>query len=472
MLKKDTIIAVVLLTAALAAFACRETPSPPRPPQRTTPVPEHAPGSANSEQPGPATPPSTNQTSSLVTGSVIKRFATPGAVRWTLNLVKPIIFIRWSPLNGLVVSAGNAVHNVTSRGQYRWKFIAGMNHRLFTLDDSEVVWSPEFSRLNKLQRRGRQGWSREWDGKLTSDGQGRVYLLDAGSIASLGADGTDRWRASPEGVRELEGPFICDNGILFHGMSGLQGIAVQISMRGSVIRETELSRGAVLIGAGPGCEPLVWQSGEIRLLNPSGQPIWRIPLSLPDLPFVQRLVEGFAFVAGHAERPSRLDVVTDQGRVFQSLDLPIVGRLTAAKILPRSDFGVKVIGLCLDVTSPCSRPGGTRGPFNAILTAAGKDSYRVLVRHIKGHLNFTSYLDGGLVVASSESDNSTELTLRNASYGITWQVALPGRLSAGPYVGPSGEIYVGTCRGWECDAPHQLISVTGKPPPPKEEQSP
>jgi hypothetical protein len=374
---------------------------------------------------------------------VIKRFATPGAVRWTLNLGKPVTFIRWSPLNGLVISSGNAVHNVTSRGQYRWKFIAGTNHRLFTLDDSEVVWSPAFSYLYKLQRRGRQGWS----------------------------DGADRWRASPEGVRELEGPFICDNGVLFHGMSGLQGIAVQISMRGSVIRETDLSRGAVLIGAGPSCEPLVWQSGEVRLLNPSGHPIWRIPLSLADLPFVQRLTGGAAFVAGHAERPARLDVVTDQGRVFQSLDLPVVGRLTAAKILPRADFGVNVIGLCLDVTSPCARPGGTRGPYNAILTSAGKDRYHVLVRHIKGHLNFTSYLDGGLIVASSENDTTTELTLRNASYGITWQVTLPGRLSAGPYVGPSGEIYVGTCRGWECNAPHQLISVTGKLPPPENEQS-
>jgi outer membrane protein assembly factor BamB len=403
---------------------------------------------------------------------VIKRFATPGAVRWTLNLGKPVTFIRWSPLNGLVISSGNAVHNVTSRGQYRWKFVAGTNHRLFTLDDSEVVWSPAFSHLYKLQRRGRQGWSREWSGKLTSDGRGRVYLLDAGSIASLGADGADRWRASPEGVRELEGPFICDNGILFHGTSGLQGIAVQISMRGSVIRETELTRGAVLIGAGPRCEPLVWQSGEVRLLNPSGHPIWRIPLSLTDLPFVQRLEGGFAFVAGHAERPARLDVVTDQGRLFQSLDLPVVGRLTAAKISPRADFGVNVLGLCLDVTSPCARPGRTRGPFNAILTSAGKDTYPVLVRHIKGHLNFTSYSDGGLIVASSENDTTTELTLRNASYGITWQVTLPGRLSAGPYVGPSGEVYIGTCHGWECNAPHLLISVTGKAPPPEEQPNP
>ena len=71
-----------------------------------------------------------------MTGSIVKRFATPGAVRWTLNLDKQITFIRWSPLNGLVISAGHTVHNVTSRGQHRWKFIAGLNHRLFSLDDS------------------------------------------------------------------------------------------------------------------------------------------------------------------------------------------------------------------------------------------------------------------------------------------------------------------------------------------------
>jgi hypothetical protein len=468
-LKKTPIISAVLLIAGLATSACRDTPSPPRPAHRATPVPEHSSKTTKAENPKPPSPASSNQTTALIKGSLIKRFATPGAVRWTLNLGKPITFIRWSPLGGLVISAGRAVHNVTSRGQHRWKFIAGKDHRLFSLDGSEIVWSPAFGRLNKLHRRGRQGWSREWSGKLTADQRGQVYLLDAGNIASLGADGSDRWRASPEGVRELEGPFICNDGVLFHGMSGLQGIAVHISMRGSIIRETELVRGAVLIGAGPGCEPLGWQNGEIRLLNHSGHPIWRFPLSLPDLPFVQQLEGGAAIVAAHAERPSRLNVVTDQGRAFQSLDLPVVGRLTAARVLPRSDFGVHVIGLCLDVTSPCSRPGETRGPFNALLTSTGIDDYRVLLRHIQGHLSFAPYLDDGLIVASSETDKTTDLTLRDANYAITWHVTLPGRLSAGPYVGPSGEIYVGTCNGWECASPHLLISVTGTSPPPEEE---
>ncbi len=467
-MKNTPIISAVLLIAGLWMVSCRDTPAPPRPARRTSPIPELSPMPAKQETPKPTPAPST-QAPSLMTGSIVKRFATPGAVRWTLNLDKQITFIRWSPLNGLVISAGNAVHNVTSRGQHRWKFIAGLNHRLFSLDDSEIVWSPAFGRLSELRRRGRQGWTRHWSGKLNADKHGQVYLLDAGSIASLGADGTDRWRASPEGVRELEGPFICDGGVLFHGMSGLQGIAVHISTRGSIIRETELARGAVLIGAGPSCEPLVWQNGEIRLLNPSGHPIWQFPMSLADLPFVQRLEGGFAYVTGHAERPSHLDVVTDHGRAFQSMDLPIIGRLTAARILPRSDFGVAVLGLCLDVTSPCSRPDETRGPFNALLTSTGSEDYRVLVRHIQGHLNFAPYLNDGLIVASSENATSTDLTLRDANHAVVWNVTLPGRLSAGPYVGPSGEIFLGTCSGWECNVPYLLISVTGTPPPPEQE---
>ena len=76
-------------------------------------------------------------------------------------------------------------------------------------------------------------------------------------------------------------------------------------------------------------------------------------------------------------------------------------------------------------------------------------------------LGMIPYDTGGFVVASSPEEELTELTRRDAQQSVIWQVSLPGRLSAGPYVGPSGEIYLATCRGWDCGPPHLLIAVTG-----------
>jgi hypothetical protein len=68
-------------------------------------------------------------------------------------------------------------------------------------------------------------------------------------------------------------------------------------------------------------------------------------------------------------------------------------------------------------------------------------------------------------VASSPEETVTELTLRDdRSDAVTWQISLPGRLSAGPYVGPEGEIYVATCNGWDCAPPYLLIAITGIEP--------
>jgi hypothetical protein len=457
-IKPAFITAVCIL---LSHLSCRDPAPTPRPPRRQTPIPEKTSttGLVNTSPPHPIV----HRTSSIVKGAEATQFETPGAVRWTLNLGKPITFMRWSPLAGLVVSAGNDVHNVTSRGNHRWRFVAGKNHRLFVVDEAEIVWSPAFSRLNQLLRGGRQGWSRNWSGKIATGGNGKVYLLDASTVAALGADGRDRWRASPEGVRELEGPFPCEDGTLFHGLSGLQRVAARISSRGSVMRETSLERGSVLIGASPGCEPLIWIDDEVALLNPGGHPIWKRPA--PVLPFVRRINGGFVLIHSLADRPAHLQVLNDDGRIYHSGTLPVSGRLTNAQIIQRDDFGVKTIGLCLDVTSPCSRPDENRGPFNAILTSTGRDDYRVLIRHVKGHLSFSAYNNHSIVIANSKTARETKLTLRNSDYSITWQVTLPGRLSAGPYVGPKGEIYVATCSGWECDHPHLLISITGRTPP-------
>ncbi len=451
----------------LGVWACQEPAQPPMVRRRTTPIPEHSrtSPSARSDQnntiavsPEKATP--------LLKGNIIRRFATPGSVRWSRNLGKPITFIRWTPLAGLIISAGNEVHNVTSQGVHRWKFIAGKGHRLFKLGDEEIVWSPAFGRLNQLLRRGRKGWSRRWDSKLAADDLGGIYLLDASTVAAIGAVGRDRWRVSLEGVRKLDDPFTCKDGVLFQGISGLKRDAVLITNRGTVIRKTALKRSAVLIDASPTCEPLVWQDGEISLLDARGQPIWRHPSR--DLPFVHRLEGGFSIVTGQAGRPALFEVVTNNGYLAQSVALPVQGRLTAVQVLPQVNLGVEAIGFCLDVTSPCARPDKTRGPFNALVTSLGNNKFGVLVQHVQGNLSFAQYPDGGLVIASSKDADATDLVLRDEGHQVVWQVNLPGRLSSGPYVGPSGEVYVGTCREWECSAPHLLIAVTGKKLPPKE----
>ncbi len=459
----------LLIVVTSGAVACREAPSPPPLPTRVTPIPEQSPQSsvAIDEKTDPPVAVQ-SRISQIVSGPKLQRFKKPGAVRWILELAGPITFIRWTPLAGLVVSVGDEVHNITSQGDDRWRFVGGQHHRLFNLDTTEILWSPAFNRLNQLVRRGRQGWSRRWNGKLVSDQRGGIYLLDASTVAAIGSDGRDRWRASLEGVRKLEGPFPCEDGALFHGMSGLQRVAVHITRRGSLMSETALGRGAVLIGSGSMCKPLVWLGGEIAMLDVRGNTLWKKPMSR--LPFVHRLDGGFALVSTNAAGTAHLDVLADDGRVLQASELPVSGRLTGVRILPRPDsLSVDAIGVCLDVTSPCSKPEGTRGPFNALVSTVPGIGFRAMLRHVQGHLNFAPYPEGGLLVANSQTAMETDLTLRDARRSILWQVVLPGRLSSGPYVGPSGEVYVATCRGWSCEAPYILVSITGRAPTPKQD---
>lgn len=450
----------------LCCVSCHETAqSPPPLKPISTPIPEktgthhRATPDGNKERPSTLLP---DALARMLKRPPAIRFSTPGSVRWKVSLEKPITFIRWTPLAGLVVSAGPNVHNITSRGVDRWRFVAGDDHQMFVVADQEVAWSPAFGYLSQIQRRGRRGWKREWTSDLKDDGSGGFFLVDAATVSAIGPDGKDRWRSAIEGLRRLEGPFPCAEGSLFHGMRGMEGVAVNISNRGVVVRETTLERGAIVLGAGPNCTPLVWNGSEIGLLDNRGLYVWH--RGMPAEPMAKRIDGGFILASAGIERPVLLESVRDNGNIAWSTNLPVSGLMTDLEVLNKQDVSRHVIGICMDISSPCSRPSGTRGPFNTLITADEKHDFYVLQRHIKGHLNFTAYDDGGMVVASSSDEHQTDLTARDARENVLWSVSLPGRLSAGPYVGPEDEIYVATCAGWDCRSPYSLFAVTGRKP--------
>jgi hypothetical protein len=225
------------------------------------------------------------------------------------------------------------------------------------------------------------------------------------------------------------------------------------------MRETVLERGALVLGAGPNCEPLVWHGGEVALLDSRGLKQWQYPAK--SAPIVHRIEGGFLLADYGPDRPVRLTAMHDRGTVAWTSELPVAGRLTRIGAIAGDNLRARAVGLCLDVSSPCARPGENRGPYNALLTPAAGGGLRVLVRHTRGHLGLVPYGAGGFVVASSPDEGLTELTRRDADETVIWQVSLPGRLSAGPYVGPTQEIYLATCNGWDCQSPHLLIAVTG-----------
>jgi hypothetical protein len=275
-------------------------------PRQKSPIPENA-NPAVLEEHHHLTAPPRESIRELLSGSVLQRFDTPSKVRWVLDFDAPVTHIQWSPLKGFSVTAGDEVHNVTSRGQRRWRVVAGKGHRIFGMGELELVWSPAFGRLSELRRRGLTGWTREWQGRVAGDEQG-VYLFDASTVAALREDGKDKWRVALEGIREVDGPFSCRKGMLVHGMSGMKRVAVEISARGGKTRVAKLGRGGLLVGAGPSCEPLVWREGELKLLGARGTPIWR--RSYPSAPFVTRLDDGFALIRGNAGLPATFEVVT------------------------------------------------------------------------------------------------------------------------------------------------------------------
>ncbi len=457
------------LLVALFLFACRQAPEPPAVEPITTPIPEESvrrtpqaavendAGNETIEKISPVPDPE-----KVLEQRDSSRFAVPGSVRWSIEMREPITFIEWTPLAGLLVSTGSEVHNVTSWGQDRWRFVAGEDHELLVANGKQLVWSPQFERLTQLERWGRTGWQLDWHGRLLSDPSGGFFLVDAATVSAVGGDGELRWRANLEGLRSLAGPFPCREGTLFQGIRGVKGVAIVISRRGAVMRETPLDRRSVVLGSSPACDPLVWSGGEISLLGARGLPLWQH--EIPRAPLVRRLTDGFLLASGDAKTPVRVTFLEENGTVSWSESLPVEGRL--AELAPFAVEGSRpgAFGLCLDVSSPCARPKGDRGPYNALVTSDEQGGHRVLTRHVKGHLDLAGYPGGGLLIANSSEADRTEVTRRSKSGTLLWQVVLPGRLSAGPYVGPSGEVYVATCGGWSCDPPHRLVALTGRPP--------
>lgn len=446
------------IAALLSGLACKDKGGPPRLPQGATPIPEAAQPSFP-ERPINPTDTVPKRPEELTADSMLSRYSTPGKVRWYLDLEAPVTEIRWSPLKGFSVSAGKEVLNITSRGQLRWRQVVGLHHRLYTVDDVEVVWSPAFSTIAELGRRGMSGWSRDWSAGVIGDDKG-VFLFDASTVSSLGVDGQDKWRIAIEGIRKVEGPFDCGDGVMFHGTSGLKRQAVQVSDRGTVLRVTDLSRGAQLLGVDGSCSPLVWRDGELRLISASNVARWS--RKYPNSPLVSRLNGGFFVTASRASLPPTFEIILDDGRTISSGTLPINGRLCRAAPVVVTDLRVQVLGFCLDVTHPCAKPDSDRGPFNALVTADGKGGFRPLVRYTAGHLGAAATRDGGYVIASSKEENAVDVEMRNRFQEVVWQAALPGRLSAGPYLGPFGDVLVATCGGWACDPPYRLFSMTAE----------
>jgi hypothetical protein len=152
--------------------------------------------------------------------------------------------------------------------------------------------------------------------------------------------------------------------------------------------------------------------------------------------------------------------VTYDGRTVAKGALPVSGRITRADAIADVGVGIAGIGFCLDVTHPCAAPESNRGPYNALLTRDGKGGFRPLIRHTAGHLGVVRLDDGGLLTASTKDGLETDLLRRDAAENVLWQRTLPGRLSAGPYVGPYGAVYIATCANWTCDTPYRLFAVT------------
>lgn len=459
-----------LITLLLLVFTgtCRNIDQPAPLPTRNTPVPEKRNPASEKAADTTRAVGEVNPIKKLLSAPMLVRYETPGSVRWVTDLDAPITNIRWSPLKGFSVSAGNDVYNVTTRGEHRWRVVAGAGHKLFGLGDIEAVWSPAFGRINQLRRRGMIGWTREVDGRFVEDDRGAVYLLDASAVSALREDGKDKWRVFIDGVRRIEGLFNCGDAILVNGITGLKRVAVHISSRGSIVHTTPLGRGALLLGAGARCEPLVWRDGTLSLLNRRGYPIWKRPYHTA--PFVHRLPEGFAVIKGNAGLPAQIETIDLHGRTHQRSELPVTGRLTRTQVIPRAAIGVEAIGLCLDVTNPCAKPSGNRGPFNALVTADGKGGFRTLIRHNAGHLAYATYQDGAVITASSKDPHAVDVVFRKQDQSVSWQLTLPGRLSAGPYVGPYGAVYVATCSGWACEKPYRMYSITAVEPSPESEE--
>jgi hypothetical protein len=451
---------------ASTAFGCRGTPPAPDPVRgpgaaaNTGEFADRAKDRASSAASlKTATEAATPSIQALLAPPQANRWSTPGGLRWRLELGAPANAIRATQLGGLLVSAGEQIENVTSRGVARWTHVAGPGHRMFRIDELDVVWAPKFGRLFSLLARGGEGWSRRWDAGVIGGAADEPLLMDAATVAAVGEAGEDKWRVVIDGLRKLSEPFLCDGGMLFQGSRGLAGVAVTVSARGTVVREMELERGAVVVGASSGCEPLVWNGAEIGLLDARGLYRWRRVYAA--LPFVERLGRMFLLASGAPERPVRVESVSEDGDTAWTADLPTSGRFSRFGALDGALDGGIIAGLCLNAESACSSQDGDRGPYNTLLRVSGAGAADVLERQLQGHLGVASLRSGGFAAASSSDERSTEVSFRDATGAMRATVTLPGRLTAGPFVGADGEVYAATCDGWRCAAPYSLFAITG-----------
>lgn len=388
------------------------------------------------------------------------RFATPGMVRFAIPLNEPVSFITWSPLAGFSVSVGRSVHNITSKGLDRWQINAGSGHRIFVIDGEEVIWSKEFERLFHVMRNGRTGWSIVWKHEPMFKSGSDVYLVDAANVAAINSRGKQKWLVSPQEVRTMEGPFVCNNNVLFQGRRGKQSMAYVITPGGSIFAKYEMPVASVLLGTSDNCLPVIWsgeeQNNEIFLLNTRGEIAWSHHLKT--VPLFNKTRDAYLLAIPNDENPIRMVKLNFDGSVAWNSELPVIGRLTRMDIFDAGN-GQQVVGLCKDVSSPCTRNGGNRGPFNTVVLGRN-GKFSVLERVVSGHINITEIKNKGFVTAVSRTENETELTMRNSEGAILWTTLLPGRFSAGPYAGPYDAVYLGTCTGWKCKPPYHFISVT------------
>ncbi len=393
----------------------------------------------------------------LISGSMAVRYSVPGKIRWFVDVDAPITDIRWSALKGFSVSVGKEVLNISSKGELRWRQTAGFGHKIITIGDTEAVWSPSFSQIIELGQRGSSSWNRTWNGSV-EEKNNEVFLLDASTVSALDQNGQDKWRAALDGIRNLEGPFKCKDSFVFHGAGGMVRKAVEVSQRGLILRITDLSRGAQMLDTDNLCNPLIWRDGELKLLNDKGIAVWTRNYSVA--PLVSRLEKGFFITSGRASSLSVFEMVADDGKTYFKGNLPVNGRLFKAEIISSYGLDVKMLGLCLDVTHPCAKPGSGRGPYNALVTSDGKGGFRAMLRHTSGHLGAIALDNENSIIASSKDENATDVEMRDRYQKVIWQLTLPGRLSAGPYAGPYGGVYVATCTGWNCEKPYRLFSIT------------
>ena len=467
------IIGILLLAVAIGFIACGKSKTAPSPSRDTfgqkkkhsmtkqsgnstdTAVSADTGDDASPKKDAPLSP--KQLLSQMLKAPRMTRFTTPGHVRYSIVFDAPVEGIRWSASAGLTVSSGQYLHNVTTKGEERWKLNAGTGHRVFVTDGEEIIWSKQFESIFQMKRQGRIGWQKPWPYPLTFHPPNSLFMVDAANVSRLGGDGHERWRVTVEDARKLEGPFSCDENVLFQGKRGLKSVAIVVSESGTVISETELPFGAVVLGTSFKCEPIIWTSGSVALIAGRGVSRWSYPLK--NRPLFFRLFNTYLFVVPDPQEDVSVVAIDKAGTILYKRGLPISGRVTNGTVIELS--GLKqAIALCKDVSSPCARRDGNRGPYNVLL-AGQTGQFSVLERLVKGHNSIAAFFNQGFVYAGSSTENATTVTLYDNQEKIVWDTELPGRLSAGPFVGPYGGIYLGTCMGWKCTPPYRFISMTG-----------